>query len=512
MALPTSYKVGTVAVAANGTIVTGVGTNWITAGLREGDVFTARGLSVSVASVNSATSLTLAFPWAGSALSGSAYEVRFVGDSTRVLAASREAIATVETIRGEVYANTYVFSTTAEGIANSVAGQQFQVKVGNEMVRYRHSSTHTAIEVGRYASATTVNEAVTQLQTAASGVAADRQAIDLAAQRAEEAAARAIANQVQFVLQTSAALPPRPVTNGPVTWRTWTDPSAAMGPLDDWKPLPTPTIPNVATDWTFGDRLDGQSALLTVPAPPFASPPITDIQYQVDGGTPVVYPGAPVTITGTTNTAKTVRVRYVNFVGPGPWSQAQSVSFRDGFLDDFNRADARLPDGVTWLAVRSGSSSRSVAIRSNVARAEGANETYYVALSAPLPANQYAEARLTAAGTNTSSGRGVYLILRRQAGSENAYFARLIGNLLYLSVNNQTLLDITLPATPAWPALCRFQVVGNVLSFIINGQAVATVTDTANTYGSGQVGFGMNSPSADLALNFLDDFRAGAVR
>ena len=54
MALPTSYKVGTISVSANGTIVTGTGTNWITAGLREGDVFTTRGLSVSVASVNSA--------------------------------------------------------------------------------------------------------------------------------------------------------------------------------------------------------------------------------------------------------------------------------------------------------------------------------------------------------------------------------------------------------------------------------------------------------------------------
>ena len=192
MALPTSYKVGTVAVAANGTTVTGTGTSWVTAGLRAGDVFAAGGLTVSVASVNSATSLTLAFPWAGPALSGAAYEVRFVGDSTRVLAASREAIATVEAIRGEVYANTYVFNTTAEGIANSVAGQQFQVKVGTEMVRYRHSPTHTAIEVGRYASAETVNNAVTNFQTAADGVVADRAKITRLDTAVAEVAAPAI--------------------------------------------------------------------------------------------------------------------------------------------------------------------------------------------------------------------------------------------------------------------------------------------------------------------------------
>lgn len=48
MALPTSYKVGTISVSANGTIVTGVGTNWLAGGIRAGDIFAAKGLTASI--------------------------------------------------------------------------------------------------------------------------------------------------------------------------------------------------------------------------------------------------------------------------------------------------------------------------------------------------------------------------------------------------------------------------------------------------------------------------------
>ncbi|WP_288994776.1 hypothetical protein, partial [uncultured Gemmobacter sp.] len=74
--LPTSYSTGTVTVGAGSTSVAGSGTSFEAAGLEAGDMFWAAGLSVRIAGVNSATSLTLAFPWPGAALSGANYEVR----------------------------------------------------------------------------------------------------------------------------------------------------------------------------------------------------------------------------------------------------------------------------------------------------------------------------------------------------------------------------------------------------------------------------------------------------
>ena len=80
MALLTSYKTGTITVAAGATVVTGAGTNWTGAGVREGDVLWAGGVDVAVLSVESATQLTLAFPWPGGALTGVAYELRYTPD------------------------------------------------------------------------------------------------------------------------------------------------------------------------------------------------------------------------------------------------------------------------------------------------------------------------------------------------------------------------------------------------------------------------------------------------
>lgn len=91
--LPTSYSTGTIAVGAGSTTVTGTGTSWVAAGLEAGDIFWAAGFSVRIASVNSATSITLAYPWPGAALSGANYEVRFTPDATRVLSAAREVLS-----------------------------------------------------------------------------------------------------------------------------------------------------------------------------------------------------------------------------------------------------------------------------------------------------------------------------------------------------------------------------------------------------------------------------------
>lgn len=88
MALSTTYSAGTVTVGANSTTVTATGSSFIAAGLQPGDIFWAAGLSARIASVDSATGLTLAYGWPGSALSGANYEVRYVDDGARAAAST----------------------------------------------------------------------------------------------------------------------------------------------------------------------------------------------------------------------------------------------------------------------------------------------------------------------------------------------------------------------------------------------------------------------------------------
>lgn len=90
MALATLYNTGTISVGAGSTTVTGSGTAWNTSGTQAGDDFRAAGLIVPIASVNSATSITLARPWPGAALSAANYDIRQIDDGLRDLAASNQ--------------------------------------------------------------------------------------------------------------------------------------------------------------------------------------------------------------------------------------------------------------------------------------------------------------------------------------------------------------------------------------------------------------------------------------
>ncbi len=88
--LPPFYNIGTASVGAGSTAVTGIGTNWLLAdgfGLKPGDQFRAAGLSVSIASVNSPTSITLASGWPGAARSNAEYEILRLPDTNRFLEA-----------------------------------------------------------------------------------------------------------------------------------------------------------------------------------------------------------------------------------------------------------------------------------------------------------------------------------------------------------------------------------------------------------------------------------------
>lgn len=92
----TVYNTGTVAVANGATAVTGSGTTWLTSGIQAGDLFWANGLSVRIALVNSNTSITLASGWPGTTLSaGSGYEIRYIYDGERGLAATNALINTL---------------------------------------------------------------------------------------------------------------------------------------------------------------------------------------------------------------------------------------------------------------------------------------------------------------------------------------------------------------------------------------------------------------------------------
>src|SRR5690606_7383950 len=90
MALATLYNTGTISVGAGSTTVTGSGTAWNTSGTQAGDDFRAAGLIVPIASIDSATQITLARAWPGATLAGANYDVRQIDDGLRTLAAANQ--------------------------------------------------------------------------------------------------------------------------------------------------------------------------------------------------------------------------------------------------------------------------------------------------------------------------------------------------------------------------------------------------------------------------------------
>jgi len=88
LALDTLYSIGTISVGAGSTTVTGVGTAWNTSNTRQGDDFRALGLTVPIASIDSATQITLARPWPGAAIAAGNYDIRQIDDGARALTAA----------------------------------------------------------------------------------------------------------------------------------------------------------------------------------------------------------------------------------------------------------------------------------------------------------------------------------------------------------------------------------------------------------------------------------------
>lgn len=90
--MTTTYNTGTISVSNGSTTVTGVGTNWIAGGILPGDDFRAAGLTVEIASVNSATSITLARAWPGTGQSSANYSIRLIDAGERSLVALNQIV------------------------------------------------------------------------------------------------------------------------------------------------------------------------------------------------------------------------------------------------------------------------------------------------------------------------------------------------------------------------------------------------------------------------------------
>ncbi|QPC87429.1 hypothetical protein GA830_12250 [Mesorhizobium sp. NBSH29] len=90
--LPSFYNAGNATVAAGGTAVTGIGTLWA-GNVYPGDLWgTHKGVGVRILSVNSNTSITLAYPWTGPAQTAAAYEIGITADTARMQGTTREML------------------------------------------------------------------------------------------------------------------------------------------------------------------------------------------------------------------------------------------------------------------------------------------------------------------------------------------------------------------------------------------------------------------------------------
>lgn len=97
MPITSIYNIGTVNTVKGSDLITGVGTNWIGAALREGDQFWCEGLIVRVLALVDNTSLRLAHPWPGTTGNAKDYEIQYVPETTRVLGQTTELLNMLST-------------------------------------------------------------------------------------------------------------------------------------------------------------------------------------------------------------------------------------------------------------------------------------------------------------------------------------------------------------------------------------------------------------------------------
>ena len=521
MPLSSTYTTGTITVAANGTAVTGSGVNWLAAGIRSGDILAVRGLTVTIAAVTSSKTLILATTWPGAALSASPYEIRYTPDATRVLASSREAIAAMESLRGDVFVSANVYASPAAGLAATEPGQQFQtISVnGQNVVRYRHDPGGVATEVARYPTAEAVAEAVAAANNVAAGAAdAIRAQVAADADRAVAAAASVPQNATEYAIQAGAALPPRPASQV-VYWFTWSNPTALMHPYDLWFQQPEPTVPDMPAEasWAFDNARTGNSAVLRIFAVPLASPPLSAIEYRLDGGAWVSIPAVAGEhdLSGLADgSVASAQLRYLNFLGAGIPTLARTALISAApFSDNFDRANGNLSSDPRWVDVAVGGAGRRLSIFDNLLRPPSTNETFVAQVREYFRADQSVEASILGTSTSTSGGRGAYLYVRMPLGVHSGYRLRLAGRSWFLErvVNGSPTTLASDARSGTLPVQAQLRVVGRTLIASIDGLAVATFTDNdPAAFLVGTVGVGYQAAGADGASSVrIDNFVAG---
>ena len=365
-----------------------------------------------------------------------------------------------------------------------------------------------------------IDEAATTAAVSVAPAAADaiRAQVAADADRAEAAAAAVPQKAMEYAVQTSASLPSRPPSQV-VHWLTWSNPTALMRPYDLWFQQPQPTVPDMPAEasWSFDNARTGTSAMLRILEVPDTSPPLTGIEYQIDGGTWVSIPVAvgDTFIPGLTDgQTYGLALRYRNFKGPGVPTVARTMTVSAGpFRDSFDRADQNLSADARYLDVLTGNNGRKLAIRSNVVQGAGTNETYVVQIKEYFAPDQYVEAQVLKTGVSTT--RGVMLYVRMPNGKHSGYRLRMAGTTWMLS----RIVDGTVTTLASGtfgnglPVIARLVAQARVITASIGGTVVATVTDNdPAAFLSGTVGMGSNASSQDGASSVqFDNLVAGNV-
>ena len=365
-----------------------------------------------------------------------------------------------------------------------------------------------------------IYEAATTAAVSVAPAAADaiRAQVSADADRAEAAAAAVPQKAMEYAVQTSASLPSRPPSQV-VHWLTWSNPTALMRPYDLWFQQPQPTVPDMPAEasWSFDNARTGTSAMLRILEVPDTSPPLTGLEYQIDGGTWVSIPVAvgDISIPGLTDgQTYGLALRYRNFKGPGVPTVARTITvIAHPFRDSFDRADQNLSADARYLDVLTGNNGRKLAIRSNVVQGAGTNETYVVQIKEYFAPDQYVEAQVLKTGVSTT--RGVMLYVRMPNGKNSGYRLRMAGTIWALSriVDGVTTTLASGTFANALPVTARLAAQARVITASIGGTVVATVTDNdPAAFLSGTVGMATNASGQDGASSVqFDNLVAGNI-
>lgn len=162
------YRIGTVSIANESTIVTGVGTNWLTAGINPGATLRIEGYipAYEVKCVNSDTEIELARPYHGTGISGAQYSIdrNFQATTNAKLAADvTDLVRLYEQVRDGTTLTIEGRSAYQIAVANGFAGTEAEwleslKGAGDysallnvvEPITYHTASAHNSIYRGKY--------------------------------------------------------------------------------------------------------------------------------------------------------------------------------------------------------------------------------------------------------------------------------------------------------------------------------------------------------------------------